>query len=594
MEGIDFSKFVQRLHATGHFLIHTQHYEEEGIYLLASSELRHRPTVIRDMLVKAYKLNRQEDSGQHSSHSSAVDLNAEHESLLNLNDDIDSEESSYIIVIAPEPDFFWQGGVTVMPMDDLDLSNIFTSRARLIADGPQHRLAMAKTLFTTAMSDPTIMPIVMTPSDVGSPHPGTPNYVDPIGPIYIQCVVEAQAHLPVIERELQKILKGTTRLAETIVGSVDEVRKSIRPSPQFRELLQNWFAFASEHGVLAEKHLDPGSEAKYSQMLTKLAINWVAFICDDCDPTDRKTFRWAVSALEFATNRTKGATIFQLAEEDFALLRQKVAACMTLLISHFDILGARSSTEAAKLEEEQRKSSARMFSNERPTSPITETNMENQSLRLKWEDSLQRLQLIDERRVEMEAQRHVIGRVVDEEKLENKGWLDLASSASNISVRWQQGKLIGAGAFGAVYTAVNLDSGGMMAAKEIRFQDMSSISSLLAQVKGELRVLEMLSHPNIVEYYGIEVHRDKVYIFEEYCQGGSIADLLEHGRIEDEAVLSVYAMQMLDGLAYLHSMAIVHRDVKPESELRNVVWLSAASYSCGTFKRQTSCWITLE
>lgn len=77
--------------------------------------------------------------------------------------------------------------------------------------------------------------------------------------------------------------------------------------------------------------------------------------------------------------------------------------------------------------------------------------------------------------------------------------------------------------------------------------------------------MELLSHDNIVEYYGIEVHRDKVYIFEEYCQGGSLANLLEHGRIEDESVVQIYTLQMLDGLVYLHSMGIVHRDIKPDS-----------------------------
>jgi len=79
--------------------------------------------------------------------------------------------------------------------------------------------------------------------------------------------------------------------------------------------------------------------------------------------------------------------------------------------------------------------------------------------------------------------------------------------------------------------------------------------------------MEMLRHPNVVEYYGIEVHRDKVYIFEEFCQGGSLAALLELGRIEDEHIIQVYTMQMLEGLAYLHSRGIVHRDIKPDNIL---------------------------
>lgn len=62
------------------------------------------------------------------------------------------------------------------------------------------------------------------------------------------------------------------------------------------------------------------------------------------------------------------------------------------------------------------------------------------------------------------------------------------------------------------------------------------------------------------------MHRDRVYIFEEYCEGGSLANLLEHGRIEDEEVVQVYATQILSGLDYLHSKAVEHRDIKPDSK----------------------------
>ncbi len=112
----------------------------------------------------------------------------------------------------------------------------------------------------------------------------------------------------------------------------------------------------------------------------------------------------------------------------------------------------------------------------------------------------------------------------------------------------------------------SLDSGSLMAVKEIKFQELAGSPSLYQQIRDELRVMEMLRHPNIVEYYGIEVHRDKVYIFEEFCQGGSLAALLELGRIEDEHITQVYTMQMLEGLAYLHSKGIAHRDIKPDSK----------------------------
>jgi mitogen-activated protein kinase kinase kinase len=112
--------------------------------------------------------------------------------------------------------------------------------------------------------------------------------------------------------------------------------------------------------------------------------------------------------------------------------------------------------------------------------------------------------------------------------------------------------------------AFNLETGTPMAAKEIRFQEGANLTHL-KQVQDELEVMQMLHHPNIVEFYGMEVHRDRVFIFEEYCGGGDLGAVLANGKIEEE-VAQLYTLQIIEGLEYLHSQGVVHRDIKPDSE----------------------------
>ncbi len=513
---------------SGHFMVEMNSSDSKGTYMIASPTLEGRPKDIISILGTCY----------------------------HADDALEDPSNPYVIILKPSQTLYW-AGVKVKAFDaeshppQLDIK---TGHLRVVADGSQQRLANANFAFTEAIN------------------------------MELPVIVEQRANLPRVHRELQKIKSTAYKLSNTIMDSVEIIRKQT-VGLECQELIQTCFAFATEFGQRSVLYMDHSRRALNNLKLTRLAVDWVSFICDDCVAYDRKTFRWAVVALEFAMIMTRGQNILSINEDEYEKLRAKVAGCMSLLISHFDIMGARS-TMAAQAEK-QRLDAA--FGKMRLD--ITRLKDDEESAAMVREQWLEQLADIDEIRRQKEGERQALGRVLEDSNEADRALTYLSSSATNVTLRWQQGQFVGGGTFGSVYAAINLDSGQLMAVKEIRLQDPQLIPTIVSQIRDEMSVLQVLDHPNIVSYYGIEPHRDKVYIFMEYCSGGSLAGLLEHGRIEDETVIMVYALQMLEGLAYLHQSSIVHRDIKPESEFTPHLLFRASKVS-HTDKQQTYCWTT--
>ncbi|CCF59029.1 hypothetical protein KAFR_0F04340 [Kazachstania africana CBS 2517] len=366
--------------------------------------------------------------------------------------------------------------------------------------------------------------------------------------------VEKRCSFQSVENNLQKINKAYFRVTYTLLSNYHKFFTTSRNVGVTNDLLNSIFLFTRDFGTISLRTniANPERKSVIILLLMKLSIGWLSFIADDCDPTDQKTFRWCVPAMEFAMHMTSGTNIVALDEAQFTELKQRISACMSLLISHFDVMGARA-IEAEKTTQQGR------------LNIDIEENIDDEAiLQL---NSKFRIQAINEMEETMKKNPRQIGKVLDDADIDNKYLLSLASSLSNVTIRWKKRNFVGGGTFGTVFSAINLDNGEILAVKEIKIPDSNAMKKVFPLIKEEMTVLEMLNHPNVVQYYGVEVHRDKVNIFMEYCEGGSLASLLEHGRIEDEMVTQVYTLELLEGLAYLHQSGVVHRDIKPENIL---------------------------
>ena len=126
--------------------------------------------------------------------------------------------------------------------------------------------------------------------------------------------------------------------------------------------------------------------------------------------------------------------------------------------------------------------------------------------------------------------------------------------------RYQKGKEIGRGAFGAVYIGLDPKSGEMVAIKE-----MGAVSA--AELRKEFDLLSGKAHPHVVAVKGYEVSGGKARLYLEWVAGGSLSDIMQRFGPVEERRLKTYVRQIVEGLQFLHQQGILHRDIKPKNIL---------------------------
>ncbi|KAG7484655.1 hypothetical protein MATL_G00052320 [Megalops atlanticus] len=118
---------------------------------------------------------------------------------------------------------------------------------------------------------------------------------------------------------------------------------------------------------------------------------------------------------------------------------------------------------------------------------------------------------------------------------------------------------LGDGAFGKVYKAKNKETGVLAAAKVIETKSEEELEDYMV----EIDILASCDHQYIVKLLDAFYYDNKLWIMIEFCPGGAVdAVMLELDRGLMEPQIQVICRQMLEALAYLHGMKIIHRDLK--------------------------------
>jgi len=132
-------------------------------------------------------------------------------------------------------------------------------------------------------------------------------------------------------------------------------------------------------------------------------------------------------------------------------------------------------------------------------------------------------------------------------------------------IKLQKGKILGKGASGVVYKALDQISGSLFAIKQISLDCVSAKQKQL--LSDELKLLESLEHPNVIRFYGAIMNSASLQIVMEYVDGKSIGDLVKDMGSFSETVIRKYMIQILKGLSYLHNKQVIHRDIKGKNLL---------------------------
>jgi serine/threonine protein kinase len=131
------------------------------------------------------------------------------------------------------------------------------------------------------------------------------------------------------------------------------------------------------------------------------------------------------------------------------------------------------------------------------------------------------------------------------------------------SPKYIKGQCIGSGFFGQVYSGLSLNTGEIVAIKTIKFSgDMKTIEFKKHNIRESVIMLSQLKHKNIKYMCTQETSKDEIDLIVEYCNGGSIKQLIDRFSAFDEKLIKLYVRQILEGLVYLHDLGIVHRNIK--------------------------------
>ena len=128
-------------------------------------------------------------------------------------------------------------------------------------------------------------------------------------------------------------------------------------------------------------------------------------------------------------------------------------------------------------------------------------------------------------------------------------------------------KVIGSGAYGKVFLAINKSDKKYYAIKHMIKKDLYKALKTLKGIYTEIDIQSRINHPNIIRLLYVKERSESFDLVMEYAKYGNLYSYIKkHSYLTEERSFKFF-IQVVNAIYFLHKNDLIHRDIKPENIL---------------------------